>query len=549
MSIRMYCLSVLLFISPAILHAGTINYAHVTEHTEEVAIVRQSSLTHDAWFSCLFRDQSCATVASSTTLTVSSTPQLSPTFSEIRPLLPLGATNLTRSPDNQYIAFYIPGTHTRNQRTFGVIYLPTSTISLKTEPVHYWDLLTEGIRIFSFSPDGKTLLYISDEKGYPTLYRVDLTTPPQAGVLKSTKMFTRDYTVADVIWKDDNTLLFIANRDNPYNYALYQYSLHTHELKKLRDNASYATRLTRIGNLILFSEITDSGVRPVFYHTETGLFKNFNLPDTGAKKIQGKVVTTLKEGLSGVFFLEENKNSDTLIVWLHGGPYRQASLYYHPYKSYGGYDFVLEKARSAQVGILKLDYPGSAGFGRVFAESLTGNVGKEDVRKSSVAIADFAKRNGYKNVYLMGNSYGGYLALRLLVENPSLYKGAFSINGVTDWTTMLTALDSSIFNVHFGGTVGDENDNYNLYAQASVYNRAEKITNQKIILMHGTSDRTIPSRQSEGFATFLTSIGKAVTYIPLQGEDHVFSKPESFTLLCETTLLFVGKSKTGHCAL
>ena len=152
---------------------------------------------------------------------------------------------------------------------------------------------------------------------------------------------------------------------------------------------------------------------------------------------------------------------------------------------------MLETAREADVGVLKLDYPGSAGFGRVFAESITGKVGVKDATDARAAILDFATRNGYQNIYLVGNSYGGYLAMKLLVDNPGDYKGAMSIAGVADWTTMLTALDNSIFNVQFGGTAQD--DNFDEYAKASIYNNVAKLSGQKIVLVHGTEDKTIPT--------------------------------------------------------
>ena len=149
----------------------------------------------------------------------------------------------------------------------------------------------------------------------------------------------------------------------------------------------------------------------------------------------------------------------------------------------------------------------------------------------------------------MGNSYGGYLALKLLVDKPSAYHGAFSINGVADWTTMLTALDTSIFNVLFGGTVGDENSNHSLYANASIYNHVSGLSNDKVILMHSDKDMTIPFRQSNGLATFMTQNSKPVELITMVGEDHVFKKPESFETLCKTVLKFVGREGKVSCTV
>jgi dipeptidyl aminopeptidase/acylaminoacyl peptidase len=119
--------------------------------------------------------------------------------------------------------------------------------------------------------------------------------------------------------------------------------------------------------------------------------------------------------------------------------------------------------------------------------------------------------------------------------------------GVMDWTTMLTALDTSIFNVLFKGTVGAENDNYDEYAKASIYNNISNLSGQKMILMHGEKDVTIGKRQSEGLATYMNSVNKPVELIIMPGEDHVYKKPASFVLLCEKALAFVGRAGKADC--
>jgi len=462
-------------------------------------------------------------------------------------MLPSGTSWTQVSPDGRFVAFYIAATQTRGERTFGILDTSNQEVYMKTEPLKYWDLLTEGIRIFAFSPDSSSLIYIDDIKNQPTLYRVTLSSlKPGSKTFTSKKMFAREYAVTDVAWKDAGTILFVANRENPYLYSLYEYTLKSGALAKLADNVSYAVPLEKVGNAYLFATADSAGVRPSVYDVTSKKIESFSLPPGNAPISSGKAVK-LKDGLSGVFLLESNKNSDTLLVWLHGGPYRQTSLGYHPFMSYGGYDWVLENARTSNVGVLKLDYPGSAGFGRLFAESLTGKVGVKDAIDAKAAIKDFAARNGYKNIYLMGNSYGGYLALKLLVDTPTMYKGAISINGVADWLTLLSNLNDSIFNVQFGGPVNEEN--YALHADASIYNGIGNLTTEEVVLVHGDKDMTIPYSESKGLSTALGLIGKDVKLVTFSGEDHVFKKPESFETLCKTVLETTGVTDTGKCDL
>lgn len=529
-------------------HAAGIEYASVTEYTETETIIKKSTFLGDVFYRCQIADGSCVEVSADTKILTPGANTQPAYMTAYRNILPAGATRLLQFPDVRYIAFYIPGTQSRGKRTFGVMDTTNLFIYTKDEKLGYWDLLSEGIRVFAVSPDSKTLVYIGDAKNHPTLYKVDLTKLGTNGKeLPTSKMFAKDYTVADVQFADNDTLLFTANRESPHVWNLYRYTISTGALKKVADNVSYAVNLNKAGSVFLFAEAGEYGIRPKMYNPTTGAVSQFGHPFGNSEPTKGKEIVKLAGGLSGVFLLEPSGKSNTLLVWLHGGPYRQTSLFYHPYMSYGGYDWMLEKVRDADVGVLKLDYPGSYGYGRTLAESLIGKVGVKDVTDSHSAITDFAKRNGYTNVYLMGNSYGGYLAPKLLVDKPKSYKGAFAINGVMDWTTMLTALDTSIFNVLFKGTVGAENDNYDEYAKASIYNNISNLSGQKMILMHGEKDMTIGKRQSEGLATYMSSVNKPVELIIMPGEDHVYKKPASFVLLCEKALAFVGRAGKADC--
>ncbi|PIR85336.1 hypothetical protein COU15_01210 [Candidatus Kaiserbacteria bacterium CG10_big_fil_rev_8_21_14_0_10_45_20] len=534
------------FLNPTpALSAGNIEYSYAQQNNREEVLIQTSTLTTNEWYRCSLKTLLCTEASSTTTLEqpISATRAILAVW---KPLLPSGAQWLTLSPDFRYVAFFIPATQYRKARTFGVFDTITKKTYTKKESVGYWDLLTEGVSLFSFSPDSKTLPYISDVANYPTVHTVSLSSL-SGSVLKSTQLFTRAYTVADVVWKDSDTLLYIANRESPYQWSLYEYTLSKNKLEKIDDSISYATPLQRIESDFLLAKNDSRGLYPVVYRGHSKTIETFNLPTTAPIKTLGVEVGTLIEDLKGVYLREEGAKSHTLIVWLHGGPYRQNALGYHPYKSYGGYDWMLEIARQENVGVLKLDYAGSSGFGREYAESISGDIGVADAVKTAKAITDFAQRNNYTDVYVAGNSYGGYLALKLLVDEPSLYKGALSINGVADWMTLLNALNNSIFNVQFGGAPNESN--YALYNTASIYNGIDGLGLQKIILAHGTDDKTIPYKQSLGLANALERINKNVTLVPFEGEDHVFKKPESFTKLCALLLTTVGKTNTGKCSL
>jgi dipeptidyl aminopeptidase/acylaminoacyl peptidase len=144
----------------------------------------------------------------------------------------------------------------------------------------------------------------------------------------------------------------------------------------------------------------------------------------------------------------------------------------------------------------------------------------------------------------MGNSYGGYLAPKMLTMYPKEITGAIAINGVYDWRTLLEDLQTSIFNIHFGGLYNQNNATKERYAVASITDNIDALTKKdKILLVTGTADRTINPQQAYTFAKLLKSERKNVKSVLLKGEDHVLTQVSSNVTLCSEVFKFVGLKK------
>ncbi|MBU0750377.1 S9 family peptidase, partial [Patescibacteria group bacterium] len=162
------------------------------------------------------------------------------------------------------------------------------------------------------------------------------------------------------------------------------------------------------------------------------------------------------------------------------------------------------------------------------------------------AVKAFAKEHGYNEIYLMGNSYGGYLSLKMIVDHPNEFEGAFSINGVTDWDVLTANLRTSIFNVHFGGIKNGTNDA--LYEKASILANIDDLSKKdKIYIAHGDKDMTVPYAQSKLLADALKKEKLKPTFITFKGEDHVYMKEKTFISLCKNVFKFVGEK--GKCSI
>lgn len=134
----------------------------------------------------------------------------------------------------------------------------------------------------------------------------------------------------------------------------------------------------------------------------------------------------------------------------------------------------------------------------------------------------------------MDNSYGGYLALKTIYEFPHLFEGVVSINGVTDWWTLIKNNPNSIFKIHFNGI--PNKGNFFLYNQASLFLEKERLKDKKILIIYGNQDRTISLSQQKIFINNYKNIAKII-YQELE-ENHIIKSKESLEKILFLILVF-----------
>jgi len=523
---------------------------------EKQILFRYGGLEKTNIFLCQTTNLSCQNLGSTTPAEVSDP------FTDPEPLSTkiknikfdrTNATRVTLSPDEKWLAYYDPAlANKETERKFVLLNLQANAkrkINEVTSPVNYWDLLTEDLRLFYFSPDSQSLVYLDDRSGYPSLYLVDLgqinkSAPTSQNLLPGKQITQKKYTIADFLLWDANTLYFTANREGAHHWSLYRYDLLTLKLEKIADDISYNQRMHQIDGKLLFLQIKNNSTVPVLYNPATKIISYFptfpaNPPVRGYTEKEIKLGPAGPNQLSGVLMQPANYSTQTrrpLIIWLHGGPYRQVSLGYHSYLGYAIYDWLMgEMAKNGLPGqgalVLKLDYRGSYGYGRTFAESIREQVGQGDVADVTTALTALKKTTKISQVYLVGNSYGGYLALKTIVENPRSFAGAMSINGVMDWFVLLDKLENSIFNTLFGGLLVEKNSD--IYYQADIADRIKNLTNQKIVLVQAQADHTVPTSQADYIYDLFVRRNRLATLAKYPGEDHVFKKISSLENICQ----------------
>jgi hypothetical protein len=463
-------------------------------------------------------------------------------------LLDNSGGKLTYSKKGNWLAYYIRAKEPDNKRTFVIKDIKNHINYSTSNSVDYWDLVGEEKKIFEFSPDEKSLLYLDDKDGTMSLYKVDLNSLKN-GKIESIKVENTAFTIVNFIYDDSQNIYYIGNKkDNPYIWSLYHLNFKTGKENIIENYVSYVDNITKIGTQLIFNRLQAKGYGPEIYNIKTKKINNFKVPSISTKiSIPHEEYTKVGNSNAVIMTPITYNPSKTypVLIWLHGGPLRQTSLGYHPYHSYGIYDASLKLLQKNNVIVLKLDYSGSFGSGRVYSEKIKNNVGVGDMKDLMEAVSFLKNQYNISDIYLSGNSYGGYMVLKAVVEHGEIFKSVTSINGVTDWESLLVRMKTSIFNKDFNGLPNSSNQN--LYDQASIINKIGNLGNQKIEIIQGGADSTIPPWQSILLYDKLKAINKNVNLTTYKGEDHVFKLKKNIDNICVKLMQMIGIKNTKEC--
>ena len=391
-----------------------------------------------------------------------------------------------------------------------------------------------------FNESETSLAYLQEVNGFNKLFSAPLVSSFQARDVNP-----GNYTVAEYEFVG-NTLYYIANTESdPYEWNLYSFDPITNERSVVDTEVAYDdsyTNLKKTHTSLLYEKVSGTHKDVVVFNPKEETMVILRASDVEERDVRDNIEREVVDiaGVPGILLSPEKVTRNTpLIVWLHGGPMRQASLGFHPFYGYAVYDELLERF-AEEAYVLKLDYAGSWGHGNARLEALQNQIGVRDVRDVLSAIEEMKEEFDISDVHLFGPSYGGYLALRTLVEAPEEIDSVVSIAGVTDWTSLISRIPSSIFARQFSGTPNVLN--FQQYAVASVRDRLNVLDNQNILLVYGEDDATVPTWQSKEFYAYASGFNKNVELVGYEGEGHTILKKENLKDLCKRTAKTFGLS-------
>jgi dipeptidyl aminopeptidase/acylaminoacyl peptidase len=173
--------------------------------------------------------------------------------------------------------------------------------------------------------------------------------------------------------------------------------------------------------------------------------------------------------------------------------------------------------------VMDIDYRGSAGYGRDWRTGIYRFMGGKDLSDHVDAVNYLIKTYGVnpQHVGLYGGSYGGFITLMAMFNDPDVFAAGAALRPVTDWANYNHGYTANILNEPFNDSLA--------YRKSSPFYYANGLKGH-LLICHGMVDVNVHYQDAVKLTQRLIELGKdnwELASYPM--EDHGFVEPSSWT--------------------
>jgi dipeptidyl aminopeptidase/acylaminoacyl peptidase len=437
------------------------------------------------------------------------------------------------SPDGRWLA-YISDAAGWNQLYLYDISSGTHHQITTAESDHGQPAWIQGVRVYGWTPDSRSLIYTENLQGFRTLREVPVRPLGEHGskarklsMAISPSLYTdfaqvavspRENRVAviasaptvpqrliafDLDRSDVPPVLALDPGDQPTIQVIVQeasaaIARQTHTILRRTTTESLTTDELAVAEAITWPGHDDETVHGLLYSPASARF--------------------------------ESNGAPPLIVSVHGGPTAQVTAAYN-----GAAQFFATRGYA----VLFVNHRGSTGYGKAYMNKLRGNWGLYDVEDSAAGAAYLAEKGlaDPSRFVILGGSAGGFTVLQSLVTRPGFYKAAVCLFGISNQFTL--ASDTHKFEARYSDSLlGPLPEAAPLYRERSPIFHADRIADP-VIIFQGEDDKVVPRSQSDSIVASLRARGVPHEYHLYPGEGHGFRKPETLEHYYDAVVKFL----------
>lgn len=321
---------------------------------------------------------------------------------------------------------------------------------------------------------------------------------------------------------DGSTVAFTANVDGASVLYLYDVQTHAHRLAERAPAGGVISELKFAAHapVLAFSFSDPAHPRaPYTYDLAHDKLTAWLAPPV----IDVPVIEPVHVAIGDIHALVMRPASEKspVIVELHGGPEDQWQTKWAPFEQ-----FLVSRG----FAIVQPNVRGSVGYGRAFAAADDGALRGGVVDDVGAVLAWIATQPDLdpSRVFVMGTSYGGYLALASLIAFPDKFRAGVDIAGIADLVGFLEGT-AAYRRAARRAEYGDERDpaTRTVLDQLSPLARAHAIR-VPLLVAHGQKDPRVPPPVAD---RLVRAVRGRVWYVTAANEGHGFSRPENLGVL------------------
>ncbi|QTD42555.1 S9 family peptidase [Sporosarcina sp. Te-1] len=233
-----------------------------------------------------------------------------------------------------------------------------------------------------------------------------------------------------------------------------------------------------------------------------------------------------------LFKPKADRDNGFTIFWPHGGPQSSERKMFRSM-----FQCFLNRGYS----IFAPNFRGSTGYGSEFTKMVERDWG-EGPRLDCITGIEWLIENGHtdrERLFLVGGSYGGYMALLLHGRHADYFKAVVDIFGVSNLFTFVESVPPH-WKPMMDRWIGDPVRDKERFIKDSPVTYLEGMT-KPMLVIQGAKDPRVVKEESDQIVAKLEAHGRDVEYLVLDDEGHGFSKKENEITVYSRMLDFLEK--------
>ncbi len=375
--------------------------------------------------------------------------------------------------------------------------------------------------------DQDLFYYQSEASGYSHLYVVNVNT----GVKK--QLTSGKWEVQTLrLSNDKSTFYFTANKEHPGITNFFKISVKGGEPVQI-------THMKGLNEITLSPDEKWLAINYSYMDKPWELYIQANNPTAKAVKITKSTTAEFESYkwrqpdlisfknrygdsvYARVYKTDAPASNHPAVVFVHGAGYLQ-NVHYGWSQYFREFMFNNLLADNGYT-VIDIDYTASSGYGRNHRTGIYRHMGGKDLTDQVDGVKVLVEKYGVNpaHVGLYGGSYGGFITLMAMFNEPDVFASGAALRSVTDWAHYNHGYTSNILNEPFNDPIA--------YKRSSPIYFADKLKGN-LLMAHGMVDVNVHFQDIVRITQRFIELGKnnwELAVYPV--EDHGFTEPSSWT--------------------